>query len=122
MKISLEPTLIPYNKNKDSSFNVAYSSLNFLKSKIHTLSLREGFDSNLLFLAATCIALTKFTNTSDIFINTKFTTDRESKYVSLHFAEKNRNITVYLKNARIPRLLKSRMNRKFGYTVVNTFF
>ena len=28
----------------------------------------------------------------------------------------------YLKNARIPRLLKSRMNRKFGYTVVNTFF
>ena len=30
--------------------------------------------------------------------------------------------TIYLKNARIPRLLKSRMNRSFGCTSKNTYF
>lgn len=45
-----------------------------------------------------------------------------SKYINAYSEMTGRNVIVYLKNARIPRLLKVRMNRKFRGTFIFTCF
>ena len=87
----LESTIIPYNKKDNDNLKFNSSKLNINKSKIDSLALNHDFDSNLIFLAATCITLTKFTNNTGIFISTKF---NDLNRILLRIDEKNRKMTV----------------------------
>ncbi|MBE6508808.1 MAG: hypothetical protein E7Z77_05260 [Methanobrevibacter sp.] len=62
-----EPTLLPFNKN-DDNVKIAYEKINLNKSLVDDLCKDNDLDSNLLILAATCITLTKYVNTTEIFI------------------------------------------------------
>lgn len=87
----LEPTVLPYNKNDNDDLKFNSSKLSINKYKIDNLALNHDLDSNLIFLAATCITLTKFTNNTGIFISTKF---NDLNKILLRIDEKNREITV----------------------------
>ena len=62
-----EPTLLPFNKN-DDNVDIVYEKINLNKSVVDDLCRGNDLDSNLLILAATCITLTKYVNTTEIFI------------------------------------------------------
>ena len=92
MEHDFEQTLLTYNKNEDDISKTDYVSLSIIKSKIDDLSLKNGLDSNLLFLAATSITLTKYTNSTKIFISTK---NNNSKIIPLRFNDDDRKKTVF---------------------------
>ena len=82
-----EPTYLPYVKkfNDDEAFLDEKVLLNRLL--IEKLSQDNDFDSNLLILAAICITLTKYNNSTEIFISV----DNNP----LIFDDKNRNKSVF---------------------------
>ena len=70
MNRNFEPTILPYNRvNKNDMGELSFDSISIKKSLIDSLCSVEDLDYNLLFLAAVCITLTKYTNNTSIFIH-----------------------------------------------------
>ena len=75
----MQPTLLMSNKNEDEILKVEYEDISIVKSKIDDLALKYDSNPNLLFLAAACITLTKYTNNTKIFIKVKSKIDEDSR-------------------------------------------
>ena len=60
-----EPTFLPFNKNNDD-VNIVYESIPLNKHLIDELCADNDFD--LIIMAAACITLTKYVNSTEIFI------------------------------------------------------
>jgi amino acid adenylation domain-containing protein len=91
-----------FNKNDDDIPKMEYTCISIIKSKIDYLTSKHDLDQNLLFLAATCITLTKYINSTQIFIKTKSKINEKSIEVPLKFndANRKRNIIDYIANIR----------------------
>ena len=83
---------LPYNKNENNDIlDINYASISVTKSFIDDLTFSHNFNSNLLFLAATCITLTKYNNNTKISI---FTKNDNGDWNHLIHDNKNRGISV----------------------------
>ena len=67
----MQSSALMFNKNDDNISKMEYVCISIIKSKINDLALKYDLDHNLLFLTATCITLTKYSEDSQIFIKTK---------------------------------------------------
>ena len=96
----MQPSVLIFNKNDDEIPKIEYVCISIIKSKIDDLTSKHDLDQNLLFLAATCITLTKYTNSTQIFIKTKSKINGKSNEVPLKFNDENRkrNIIDYITN------------------------
>ena len=74
----MQPSVLLFNKNDDDISKMEYVCIPIMKSKIDDLTSKYDLDQNLLFLAATCITLTKYSKTTQIFIKTKFNINGKS--------------------------------------------
>ena len=88
------PPVIMFNKNDDNISKMEYVCISIIKSKIDDLTSKYNIDQNLLFLAATCITLTKYTGNTQIFIKTKSKINGKSLEIPLKFNDKNRKRSV----------------------------
>ena len=96
----MQPSVLLFNKNDDDISKMEYVCIPIMKSKIDDLTSKYDLDQNLLFLAATCITLTKYSKTTQIFIKTKFNINGKSVEVPLKFNDENRkrNFIDYITN------------------------
>ena len=96
----MQPSVLIFNKNDDEIPKIEYVCISIIKSKIDNLTSKYDLDQNLLFLAATCITLTKYTNSTQIFIKTKSKINGKSNEVPLKFNDENRkrNVIDYITN------------------------
>ena len=90
----MQPTVLMFNKNGGDIPKVEYADIYIIKSKIDDLALKHESTPSLLFLTAACIALTKYTNTTQIFIKTKTFINGKSHTVPLRFKDEDRKRTV----------------------------
>ena len=91
----MQPTLLMSNKKDGEVPKMEYSDIFIVKSKIDDLALKYDSNPNSLFLAATCITLTKYTNSTKIFIKIKSKMDGNFVEVPLRFDDENRKRTVF---------------------------
>ena len=98
--VFMQPSVLLFNKNDDDITKMEYVCVSIIKSKIDDLTSKHDLDQNLLFLAATCITLTKYANDTQIFIKTKSKINGKSIEVPLKFNDENRkrNIIEYISN------------------------
>ena len=98
--VFMQPSVLLFNKNDDDITKMEYVCVSIIKSKIDDLTSKHDLDQNLLFLAATCITLTKYANGTQIFIKTKSKINGKSIEVPLKFNDENRkrNIIEYISN------------------------
>ena len=96
----MHPSVLIFNKNDDNIPKIEYVYISIIKSKIDSLALKHDLNQNLLFLAATCITLTKYTNSTQIFIKIKSKINEKSIEVPLKFNDENRkrNVIDYIAN------------------------
>ena len=90
----MQPSVLMFNKNDDNISKMEYVYISIIKSKIDDLTSKHDLDQNLLFLAATCITLTKYANSTQIFIKTKSRINGKSVEVPLKFNDENRKRSV----------------------------
>lgn len=105
-----EPTFLPFNKNKDD-VAIVYESIPLKKELIDDLCGDNDFD--LIIMAATCITLTKYVNSTEIFIGVDD--------ALLMFNEEDRNKTVSDYMATIRKYL-NQPNSADGETFFNIHF
>ena len=91
----MQPTLLMSNKKDGEVPKMEYSDIFIVKSKIDDLALKYDSNPNSLFLAATCITLTKYTNSTKIFIKIKSKMNGNFVEVPLRFDDENRKRTVF---------------------------
>ena len=114
----MQPTLLMSNKNEDEILKVEYEDISIVKSKIDDLALKYDSNPNLLFLAAACITLTKYTNSTKIFIKVKSKIDEDSREFPLRFNDEDRKRTVY---DYIANLMDLYSNSEHAYEQLNQF-
>lgn len=96
----MQSSALMFNKNDDNISKMEYVCISIIKSKINDLALKYDLDHNLLFLTATCITLTKYSEDSQIFIKTKSKINGKSIEAPLKFNDENRkrNVIEYIAN------------------------
>lgn len=86
MNEHLEPTVLPFNKNKDDKSEMIRENISINKSLVDDLCARDGLESWSCFLSATVVVLTKYTNSTNVLISTNI----NSRDVCLSFNDENR--------------------------------
>ena len=99
---NIQPTILPYNKNENNLGEFVYESISLNKSLFEEVCVKNEIDYNLLILAASTITLTKYINTTELFIgvnnNHLILNDKNRKEFIIDYIVKIKNNLKHLIN------------------------